>query len=279
MYKRLMYLVCFALVLVLVSNAAAVVTEWTNATGNRAWQDPGNWTAGVPGTGIGIDNTLINGVNHGDIAGPIIGPAIAASTANGDTWGPEWGLGVDILGGSYSGPAFVGMVAVGDDINPAYINLGAMVGDSYTGGSIEIVNFLIGDSWWWHGGPKVTYNQWSGTCIASDYIWLGGKMNLYGGYTKATNGFAMASVGQPSSITTLDIAGGALSLPAAYETDGTVQSWIDNGYLIANGGAAGWFIKRDLITEPGRVVLTAIPEPATMILLGLGSLLLRRKHS
>lgn len=285
MHKKLIYLVCFVLVLGLVSSASAgLLTEWTGAAADRDWMNAGNWTNGVPGTGIGIDNTKINGVDY-PVPGPIIGPGQNASTADFDTWGPEWGTGLEIQGGSYSGPAFVGIVSVGDDVNPAYINLGA--GDS--GGSMDIINFLIGDSWWWHGGPYVTYNQWSGTCIVRDYIWLGGKMNLYGGYTKATNGFAMASAGQPNTMTTLTIyggSGGKMSLPEAWGDPlvpavEIVNGWITDGYLVAAGPGPGpWHINIDTLEEPGRVVLTSVPEPSTVVLLCLGGLaLIRRKRS
>lgn len=118
-------------------------------------------------------------------------------------------------------------------------------------------------------------------------------MNLYGGYTKATNGFSMASAGQPSSMTTLTIyggSGGKLSLPeewnlgdppVLYQGIDLINDWIANGYLVADGPGPGpWQIKIDLQEEPGRIVLTSVPEPATIALICVGGLaLIRKKRS
>jgi len=281
MVRKLIYVISFVLVLALASNAFAAdpnVNVWTNATGNRLWVDPLNWDKGVV-PGPGTHNTQINGISYA-VPGPIINAGQVATTGDWDTWGPEWHIGLDIQGGSLlSGGAFVGLNIEGDAINSAYVNLG----QGETGGSINITNFLVGDTWWWHGGGAgATYNQYSGTAIANDWIWLGGKMNLYGGYTKATNGFAMASAGQPNTMTTLSIyaaggggGGGKLSLPVGLYDDGTIAGWLAAGYLVPVGGTLGY----DLVSETGRVVLY-VPEPATIALLCLGGLaLIRRKRS
>jgi len=290
MHKKLIYLVCFVLVMSLVSSASAELNIWSNVGGDRLWENPDNWSLGrVPSTTEpNTTNTKINGLDdpYAGGGGPIINSGVNASTGLWDTWGPEWNIGMDIRGGSYSGPAFFAPNVEGDTTNPAYINLG----EGLTGGTINVVNFLMGDSPWFHGGGSgATYNQWSGTCIANDYIWLGGKMNLYGGYTKATNGFAMASAGQPNTMTTLTIyggSGGKMSLPEAWGDPlvpavEIVNGWITDGYLVAAGPGPGpWHINIDTLEEPGRVVLTSVPEPSTMALLCLGGLaLIRRKRS
>lgn len=243
---------CLVLVMILASIAsgqagAPVTNNWTNDTGNGLWMDPNNWSEGVvPGPGTG--HTRINLDTNADPnnpVGPTIGVGDIALTDAYDNYAPEWGMTINIEGGSLTSPGFVGLVAVGDAVNPTEINLG-MDG---SGGWLDLINLLVGDSWWYHGGPNVTYNQGSGTAIIRDYLWLGGKANLYGGIMYIFNGFAMASVGQPSTITTLNIAGGTLMLPLVATADDpatpedetvpfseTVQGWIDNGYCVAYGG-------------------------------------------
>ena len=111
-------------------------------------------------------------------------------------------------------------------------------------------------------------------------------MNLYGGYMKVAGGMIIASDGQPNTLSTLTIyggvgGGGVLSLPRSFFDDGTIGGWITNGYLIADGdGPGAWMIYCDLTREEGRVLLTSVPEPATITLLCLGGLsLIRKKQS
>jgi hypothetical protein len=283
-------LFCFVLLLGLVSNVSAIPANdvWTNNMLDRDWMNPGNWSLGVvPGPGTGT--TQIGGSYLGyPIAGPIIGVGDNASTGDYETM--VEGQTLDIQGGSFSGPAFDLNAEGYYDDNPAIISLGQFG----TGGSISILNILLGDTWYYHGAPYVEYNQWSGTCIVSDWIWLGGKMNLYGGYTKATNGMNVAASGMPNTLCTLTIyggCGGKLSLPGDWGSDpdpnnpitgvDIVNGWIANGYLVAAGDSPGpWHIRINLDEEPGRIVLTSVPEPATIALLCLGGMaLIRRKRS
>jgi hypothetical protein len=262
-YRRISHL---SIMMILISSTYAQ-NNWTNATGNGSWMDPNNWTQGVPGLGTG--NTRINpdtNIDPNNPIGPTIGPGELATTDAADVWGPEFGaISVNIEGGSYTSPAFVGMVSVGTDPNASpTINLGA----GGSGGWMDVINFLVGDSWWWHGGPYVTYNQWSGTAIIRDYLWLGGKANLYGGIMYVFNGVAMASVGQPPDICTLNIEGGTLMLPLIATADDpetpedetvhfttVVQGWIADGYCVAYGGTGQIVIEE---TE-SRTKVTAIP--------------------
>lgn len=251
--RRVSCLISLVLVMVLVGSVSAAQNDWTNATGNGRWMDPNNWSAKVvPGPGTG--NTRMNPDTNADpnhLAGPTIGPGDVAVTDAADVWGPEFGaLAFNIEGGSYTSPAFVGMVSVGTDPNASpTINLGA----GGSGGWLDVKNFLVGDSWWWHGGPYVTYNQWSGTAIVRDYVWLGGKMNLHGGIMYAFNGFNVASVGQPADLCTLNIEQGILILPKDYKVN--VEKWITDGYCVAYGGT-GQIVIEEL---PTRTKVTAVP--------------------
>jgi hypothetical protein len=164
------------------------------------------------------------------------------------------------------------------------------LGKNDSGGAVEIGEFMCGDNWWGDGGYNVEFNQYSGTFVARGWCWMGGKMNLYGGYTKITGGFNMAPSGMPNNLCTLTIyggCGGKLSLPGAWGGDPNVtgidmvNGWIANGYLVAAGDTPGpWHININTTEEPGRIVLTSAPEPATIALLCLGGMaLIRRKRS
>jgi hypothetical protein len=105
MYKKLIYLVCFVLVMSLASSAFADpnVNVWTNANATRLWTDPLNWDKGVV-PGPGTHNTRISSLppegGYMGGGGPMILAGQNATTGDWDTWGPEWGIGLDIRGGS-----------------------------------------------------------------------------------------------------------------------------------------------------------------------------------
>ena len=241
--------------------------------------DGTNWSLGAPPTMANAANTQIDG---GTPFSPLIGAGQIASTAAGDTWGPEWGATLDIEGGTYTGATFVGLnPEQWDSANRSYINLGR----NASGGTISIQNFLIGSSWWYGGGEYVTYNQYSGTAIANDWIWLGGQMDLYGGYTESAGGINIDVAGNGSAICNLNIFapsadgdGGKLSLPDSYYTGGQIATWVAGGFIASPNGT----LQYDEVSEPGRVVISAaVPEPSTITLLCLallGGLALIRRN-
>jgi hypothetical protein len=234
---------------------------------------------------FGLLLTLASSVPAWAISPPeFIGPGEEFSTGYEDVWGPEFGQDCEIQGGTWSGPAFIGLNAYNDNLaDLSEVNLGR----NGTGGLIDIGEYLLGESWWAHDGGYVAHNQWSGTCNVRGWLWMGGKMNLYGGTTKITGGFNMDPYKNWAGYTQLTIympdpdplSGGRLNLPRSLYDSFEIGRWVHEGYLVAGGDAVGRHIVYDF-SEEGRVILTAVPEPATMTLLCLGALaLIRRKRS
>jgi len=106
------------------------------------------------------------------------------------------------------------------------------------------------------------------------------KIGLNGsvGWVDLLGGTIMAGdllIGTPGS--SLNIAEGTLIL-AADQTE-KIRTLIQTGLLTAYGGAAGAYCQYDYdIANPGKTTVTAIPEPATVALLSLGILALRRRR-
>ena len=66
----------------------------------------------------------------------------------------------------------------------------------------------------------------------------------------------------------INIAGGALVL------DGEITDISSYGNILANGGTGSFAYDYDTVNDI--TAITAVPEPATLILLGLGGLFLRK---
>lgn len=283
-HTKLYYLAAAASAMFVITSAMAD-THWTGDAGNNDWNDAGNWDSGVPG--INNYNVFID-PNTNNSSYAIIG---AAETANVGAWsgtfgsapmvgtnavypmlyGPEWGQTLDIYGslnvGWYLAP-------VG---NTSTINV-------YTGGSYVGEGIGLGDNWWFNGGQGVTMNQYGGTVNIGYFFW-GGHLNLYGGtFTINENLGVNDQVGYIGSDTAnqvtdanrmIDLAGGQLII--AGDATSMVQNWESRNIIEGNGGAGN--VNIDTASMPGYTVITGVPEPASLALLGLSSLVfvLRRR--
>jgi hypothetical protein len=139
----------------------------------------------------------------------------------------------------------------------SYIMLGSNQGDKklatleQTGGTVETLMMCIGNE-----GP--------------------GLLKAYGG-TLITNNLEMR-YGTMEGL--VDITEGTIIDYDNVESDlDKINAYIESGKIIANGGNPGWFVHVEHDPLNDRNIITAIPEPATIMLLGLGGLtLIRRKR-
>jgi hypothetical protein len=103
-----------------------------------------------------------------------------------------------------------------------------------------------------------------------------GKINISGGSVTAGNLSINTGGGARMNL------GGSGSFIAPISNLGNVNYWIANNAITAYDGAPGWSVNVDTVSQPGNLVLTAIPEPSASLLtvgsmLGLG--FVRRRRS
>lgn len=100
-----------------------------------------------------------------------------------------------------------------------------------------------------------------------------GLLELFGGTIRA----GTLEIGEPGSGGIMDIRAGTLILDGDRTED--VLAYIAAGLMTAYGGASGAEVLYDYdVANAGKTTVTAIPEPATIALLGLGLLALRRRR-
>lgn len=87
-----------------------------------------------------------------------------------------------------------------------------------------------------------------------------GKINISGGSVTAGN-LSINTVGGAG----MNL-GGSGSFIAPISNLGNVNYWITNNAITAYDGAPGWTVNVDTESQPGSLVLTAIPEPSTSLL-------------
>lgn len=281
-YRIPYYLAVAATALFMITRAMAD-THWTGNAGGNDWNNAGNWDTGVPG--VNNYNAFIDPQANNSYA--IIG---VGETANVGAWsgtwgvapggsspvyptlfGPEWGQTLDIYGSLNVGWY---MAPVG---NTSTINM-------YTGGSYTAEGIGLGDNWWFNGGQGVTMNQYGGTVNIGYFFW-GGHLNLYGGTFTINENLgvndAVGVVGGDSANLVSDanrminLAGGELIINGNATT--MAQSWETRGILEGNGVVGN--VNIDTTSMAGYTILSAVPEPASVALLGLSgfALLLRRR--
>jgi len=135
----------------------------------------------------------------------------------------------------------------------------------FAGGPLSLTNLYTG-YWGNSGGTIVT----GGLLTMSGYLNLG--TNGYDGKVDISGGIVQSAA---LSINSSGGAGMNISGNGKYITDisqlGSVNYWVNNSTIKANNGADGWSIKIDTTTDPNKVMLTAVPEPATIALAAIGA--------
>jgi len=257
-----MSLMCVVLLVNFAGSAFAGL--WDGGAGTSNWNDALNWDSDtVPTAGEGA----IIGASSLGTQEPTIGTGVAAvgsSVLLGDPFGIE---------PNPSGPFTLtvsgsGSLTVGGDMQVGLGGSSAILDVSGTASITVGASLIVGNS------TAGTVNQTGGTVTSTNPIYLpiGGSdpalYNLYGGLLIAP----AISIGGPGI---LDITGGTMLL--AGDHVGTMDFFIGLGRLTAYGGA-GTIVRDFNVTNPGVTTVTAIPEPATLALLSLGGMLLRKKR-
>lgn len=247
----------------------AMAATWTGAGADDLWSNPDNWQDGIlPAAGGGA--TILA---EGNDAGNDYIRMNSTAVLDGDIFGPEWGIHLDIDGGSLTTTGF-SFAPIGE----------TSVIDVRNGGYLQVHNLLPGWSWWYET-PGTTLNVYDTSMVkATDWMWTGGRINLYGGVIDIDGGLNMLY----NPLSWVDIHEGSLIIRSrfvdVYEGEvyqftrdlfAEAQTWANDGYLKAYGGAGDVII--ELTAEDDVMITGVVPEPATLALLGLGALVLRKR--
>lgn len=237
------------------ATSAQADNNWTGTTGDGLWTTAGNWSLGVvPAPGQG--NMFLNNQTFG--SGITLN---GTASFNGDVFGPEWGMSLNIAGGSFTSLGFV-FAPVGAVANPSIINVSS-------GGYLEVGELLVGDNWWFNTAPGVNLNiTGNSTVKARGWTWIGGKINLGSGTLDIGGNVNLNASGQNNAH--VDIGAGTWIVRGG-DISANVATWIANGQLTAYGGSGT--INVDTVTLPGGTIITAVPEPTALALVGVTGLL------
>jgi len=271
-FERLGKFALIGLATCLIQGASAQTTyHWTAGGDAASWTDPLNWDNGVPVAGstyqIWIDPQLSS------LQTITLGASVTATAT--DNIFLEWGQTLNVYGSISSGLFFSPVGGVG---GPAtVINL-------YGNGSISAADtFFIGDPFWVNGItiPDVTVNMYNNSQLTANYIGMAGHLNIYGGTATASLGFltgtptwgpwgSSPSTGPATTDASrlINVAGGQLVIGG--NASAQVADLISRGILEGNGVVGN--VNVDLVSDPGFTVITAVPEPASAMVLGLGGL-------
>ena len=270
MCRKVVYMACVAAMLSMAMQVLAA-NDWTNTTGDGKWSTAANWSEGIVPTitpdSIGDPRINLTGANACTIDGTMP-QAVAQWLHIGNFWGetgtlnvvaggkigtPIWGTGETFVGGENTSATGIlnidgaGSVAKSEGWRIGSATLGSAVVNITNGGVMQ-------------GGTWDNYIR----ATATVNIMSGGVMQMMGVSQFVVDG--VIDISGPTSLLLL-------------ETDRLplVNALIAAGKITGNGIVGNVSATYNEIV-PGYTVVTAIPEPMTLAILGLGGLLLRRRN-
>jgi len=246
-------------------------TYWVGGAGN--WLDPAMWTNGVPDTVPPAEGGRCVGFS-GSTSAAYLGPGETSEFGSAsfwsDFWGPEWGATLNIDGGRMIHYGFAAApIGAADAPSNIFVT---------NGGYLEVGELGLGDNWWFWDAPYVNLTVSDSTVKVRGWLWLGGQINLLGNSTLDIGGLVnMAAHGSTYAKINIEDNAEMLIRGTAEGRDvyQEILTWIANGQLVAFGGTGEVVVSQG---PTGALITAVIPEPATVILLGLGGLTLLRKR-
>jgi hypothetical protein len=235
MFRKMIYLASFVLVLGLVGNVQAQDATWTDATGDHNWFTPGNWSEvptdahwakvrnGLPGPTISGEGAVARRVHVGYSEG-------GALTVDGGTLVVAVD---DLLLGKNGGSATLNMIS----------------------GSIDVArDFEVG------GGNPGIVNMTGGTITVADDLMIPelvastAEVNLDGGTIIINGDLTMRADGDTMN-GSMNITAGTLIIGG--DAASAVQGYIDNGWITAYDGDGTVQLDYD-VTHEGQTTLIAV---------------------
>ena len=246
-----------------VDSALGQDSHWSGLGGDGLWRNPNNWNpTGVPSSTVDA-NVWLDSANGWSVMTITNGEVESPGSGSSDMiYGPEFGAGLNVYGTlnwrNYLVPV------QNDPTHPSIVNL-------FNGSSVSGTGLALGDTWWYSGGPYATLNLYGNASATVNYMYWGGRVNLYGGTLSIASGLTVETVDMVSDATrSMNLAGGALLLPGSFT--GTVNNWISRGILLAYGKAQD---TSDIIIDetfiPGRTRVTTVPLGGSLQDIHLGS--------